>query len=164
MTDLFDQTTTIKTLTLWQPWASLFAAGVKRHETRHWATPHRGPIAIHAGLTLDGVGAPEALCRAALGKHWRGVLPVGMVLAIGDLTACVDARRLAPSLTKADLAAGNFAEGRYAWRVDNIRPLTRPIPATGRQGIWNWEPPANLGALLCPVIDHQAACRYIGWA
>ena len=163
MTDLFDQTTTIKALTLWQPWASLFAAGVKRHETRDWATPYRGPIAIHAGLTLDGVGAPEALCKAALGAHWRGVVPVGMVLAVGDLTACVDARRLAPSLTEADRAAGNFTEGRFAWRIDNLRPLHRPIPVAGRQGLWNWEPPEGLGALLRPPLNHAAQARYIGW-
>lgn len=35
-------------LTLWQPWASLVALGVKTIETRSWATKHRGRIAIHA--------------------------------------------------------------------------------------------------------------------
>lgn len=35
-------------LTLWQPWASLVAAGVKTVETRHWSTKYRGPLIIHA--------------------------------------------------------------------------------------------------------------------
>lgn len=38
----------IKALTVWQPWASLIAHGVKVFETRSWATKWRGPLAIHA--------------------------------------------------------------------------------------------------------------------
>jgi len=164
VTDLFNQTTTIKAITLWQPWASLIAAGVKRHETRSWATSYRGPIAIHAGQTIDVAGAPEALCAAALGANWRRVIPVGMILAVGELTACVEASRLAPSLTTADREAGNFEAGRFAWRIDNMRPLAQPVPATGRQGLWNWSAPRDLGAHLRPVLNHAAQARYIGWA
>ncbi len=40
----------MKALSLWQPWASLIALGVKTIETRSWATNYRGPLAIHAGL------------------------------------------------------------------------------------------------------------------
>lgn len=29
--------------------------------------------------------------------------------------------------------------GRFAWLLDNIVPLDEPIPARGRQGLWNWE-------------------------
>ena len=50
----------MKALSLWQPWASLIAAGVKRFETRHWETRHRGPIAIHAAKRLEAVGIPDA--------------------------------------------------------------------------------------------------------
>lgn len=39
---------THKALTLWQPWASLVALGVKTIETRSWSTAYRGPLAIHA--------------------------------------------------------------------------------------------------------------------
>lgn len=38
----------MKGITLWQPWASAIACGVKTHETRSWKTRFRGPIAIHA--------------------------------------------------------------------------------------------------------------------
>ena len=40
----------MKALTIWQPWASLIARGVKQYETRSWATKYRGPIAIHAAM------------------------------------------------------------------------------------------------------------------
>ena len=29
----------MKAISLWQPWASLIAAGVKPYETRHWSPP-----------------------------------------------------------------------------------------------------------------------------
>jgi Sigma-70, region 4 len=35
-------------LSLWEPWATLWAAGVKKYETRSWATAYRGEILIHA--------------------------------------------------------------------------------------------------------------------
>lgn len=38
----------MKAITIWQPWASLLAHGMKQYETRSWATKYRGPIAIHA--------------------------------------------------------------------------------------------------------------------
>lgn len=38
----------IPVLSLWQPWASLVALGVKTIEARSQATNHRGPLAIHA--------------------------------------------------------------------------------------------------------------------
>lgn len=38
----------MKTISLWQPWASLVAIKAKRIETRSWYTSYRGPLAIHA--------------------------------------------------------------------------------------------------------------------
>lgn len=40
----------MKTLTLYQPWASLKACDAKKYETRSWETKYRGPILIHAAL------------------------------------------------------------------------------------------------------------------
>ncbi len=81
MSDLFGHIPTIKAISLWQPWASLVAAHVKRHETRHWSTEYRGLLAIHAAKTLDRAGAPDELCEAVLGR------PVAIALAAGHLLA-----------------------------------------------------------------------------
>lgn len=156
--------TTIKALSLWQPWASLLAAGVKRHETRHWSTAYRGPIAIQAARTLDLAGAPDLLCEAVFGPHWMHDLPRGCVVAVGHLSDCIPAERAADHLTRADLAAGNFSRGRFAWRIDQVRRVNDPIPITGRQSLFNWTPPADLADRLGPPLDHGAACRRIGWA
>ncbi|PZO07622.1 MAG: hypothetical protein DCF29_03730 [Alphaproteobacteria bacterium] len=164
MTDLFGHRTTIKAISLWQPWASLIAAGVKRHETRHWATQYRGPIAIHAAKTLDLAGAPDQLIEAISGPYWTKDLPLGVVVAVGRLADCERAERVADHATRADLTAGNFARGRFAWRVEDVRRLITPVPLVGRQGLFNWLPPEDLEANLGPKLDHGAACRLIGWA
>lgn len=98
MFDLFGQqtpTTTIKAISLWQPWASLVAAGVKRHETRHWSTDYRGPIAIQAAKTIDTAGAPDLLCQQVLGPFWPKDVPTGVVVAIAELTDCIPTERAA---------------------------------------------------------------------
>lgn len=164
MSDLFGHRPTIKCLSLWQPWASLVAAGVKRHETRHWETAYRGPIAIQASKTLDLAGAPDQLCEAVHGRFWAKELPRGFIVAVADLTACDPAERVADHLTAADAAAGNFARGRFAWRLERVRRVLQPIPLVGRQGLFNWTPDEPLDALCGPVLDHGVACRHFGWA
>ena len=50
----------MKALTVWQPWASLIALGVKTIETRSWHTSYRGPLAIHAASRVPDVVLLEA--------------------------------------------------------------------------------------------------------
>ena len=35
---------------------------------------------------------------------------------------------------------GDFTPGRFAWMLENVKPC-EPIPAKGKQGLWNWEKP-----------------------
>lgn len=35
---------------------------------------------------------------------------------------------------------GDFSPGRYAWLLDDIQPVDPPVPARGRQGLWEWTP------------------------
>lgn len=83
----------MKALTIWQPWASLLACGVKKYETRSWATQYRGPIAIHAAKknVVGTMLIPEQI-RDEVRKHIEGVigcewkdLPVGAVIATAEL-------------------------------------------------------------------------------
>ena len=41
-----------RALTVKQPWASLLVAGIKTVENRTWTTKYRGPLAIHAALSI----------------------------------------------------------------------------------------------------------------
>jgi hypothetical protein len=164
MPDLFDNPVPIKAISLWQPWAWLFCLGLKGDETRHWSTEYRGPIAIHAARRLDVAGAPERLCQAAGGRDWRDRVPLGAIVAVATLKEVRPAAWAAERSTRANLAAGNFTAGRFAWRLVDVRPLRAPIALCGRQGLFNWTPPAALELLLAPPVDHFAACRRIGWA
>lgn len=90
-------------LSLWQPWASLVALGLKKYETRSWGTNYRGRIAIQAT-------AKQPICVSAeLERIWRTSgfsldfkrafavddrgfrlpLPQGCIVAIADLTDCL---------------------------------------------------------------------------
>jgi hypothetical protein len=42
----------MRTLSIRQPWAWLIVNGHKPVENRDWATSFRGPVLIHAGLTM----------------------------------------------------------------------------------------------------------------
>lgn len=37
-----------------------------------------------------------------------------------------------------ELAFGNYEPKRFAWILDEIKPLPVPIPAKGAQGLWDW--------------------------
>lgn len=162
---------TIPCLSLWEPWASLIVAGLKRHETRHWHTKRRGLVAIHAAKKVDAAGAPDELCEFAFGAGWRRTRPVGCVVAVAELTGCYLTDHLAegfpPLLAKVahcDLMAGNYAPGRYGFALDHVRPLKDPLPIVGRQGWFDWRAPADLESRLLPEVDHAAAAaRWDAW-
>ena len=140
----------MKTLSLWQPWASLIAADAKRIETRGRRTKHRGALAIHAARRPpDRMELDDDLLRILARLNLKlEELPLGAVVATCNLHACVDVECLLnqrnsvlPRLTPEEEVCGNFAPGRFAWLLDEIKPLAEPVPARGKQGLWTWEPP-----------------------
>jgi len=52
--------------------------------------------------------------------------------AMGPLPAEIDASDQLPF--------GDFTQGRWAWLLDDVKPVDPPVPARGRQGLWNWHP------------------------
>ncbi len=88
-------TTTIKCLSVRQPWAWCLAHGVKPVENRDWRYPprYRGPLAIHAGQRFDFDGLDWIL--AALGNvfGWRDPHPkdfnTGGIVGRARLVDCV---------------------------------------------------------------------------
>ena len=143
----------MKALSLTQPWATLVAIGAKRYETRSWFTSYRGQIAIHASKgfpawakeTLREEPFRSVLYANGAAAAW---LPLGHVIAICDVTACIPTNARASrqslaniGLTEQEFAFGDYSEGRYAWRLENVRRLPEPIPAKGALGLWDWTPP-----------------------
>jgi hypothetical protein len=135
----------LPTLTLWQPWASLIFSRVKLHETRSWPIPDRlygRRIAIHASASLPPqrsfTRAIDALCAEIYGDDWRRTLPKGVVLGTCVLSGHVHTNDPKLETTASDRTSGDWSDGRWAWRLEDVTPLPVPIPAKGAQGIWNW--------------------------
>lgn len=151
----------MRCLSLTQPWATLIAIGAKKCETRSWATAYRGPIAIHAakGLGPGGMRAFRERCCSTpfkdallpavdLDNEAADCLPRGAIVAMCELIGCEPAAHYAHfhGISEQERAFGNFADGRYAWLLGNIRPLATSIPARGALGLWA-PPPAVLAQI-----------------
>lgn len=137
----------MKAISLWQPWASAIALGVKCIETRGWRTNHVGPIAICAAQHR----APELrdIFEDLLDEHddarWAfadaldtvyDTLPFGRVVAVADLTRCVPVAELG-DISEMERAFGNYADGRFGWVFGQITRLREPVPVSGRQQLFN---------------------------
>lgn len=148
----------MKVISLWQPWATLVAWGLKEYETRHWWTSYRGPLVIHAAkrkMTRDDQAlwshlhllAPEIMQQI-------DDIPYGAIVAIANLNDC---RMMVQSLrestdfereckfsieaqTELERLVGNWQPGRYAWQLGQVQGLANPIPLRGQQGLWTPEP------------------------
>ncbi len=49
-----------------------------------------------------------------------------------------DGKQYEFELSNDEIAFGNYSPGRYAWMLDDIQPLSDPIPAKGKLGLWEW--------------------------
>ncbi len=137
----------VKALSLWQPWASLWARGRKTYETRSWATDYRGPIAVHAAKRIE-TNISDALlliCEEEFGDDWPADLPSGALIAICDRVLCLPTDRMYPD--PEERAQGNFTHGRFAWDTLNMRELPAPIPWRGMQNLFDIPDHIITGAL-----------------
>lgn len=59
--------------------------------------------------------------------------------------AFLEAKNSLKEVTGRELAFGDYAPGRYAWILKDIKQLPEPVPARGRQNLWEWEPEVQHG-------------------
>lgn len=151
----------MKTITLTQPWAMLVAIGAKKIETRSWCASYHGPIAIHAAkgfprwaIELCNEEPFLSALRQMPGITCLDDLPRGAVIATARLAGyvCIPKSQrehliggiaepvLVPP-NEPELSFGDYTYGRWAWILDDVKPLPEPIPARGALGLWNWERP-----------------------
>lgn len=140
----------IKAITLWQPWASLIACHAKLYETRSWSTNYRGWLAIHAAKRKPEGFTAAANVLSEVGYRKWSQLPTGCIVAVAKLTDMISTndRALVGNLSEQERAFGDYSPGRYAWKLADVRRLEEPIAVAGRQGLWNWEVPAELHSRL----------------
>jgi hypothetical protein len=151
----------VKALTIRQPWASLFALGVKQMETRSWDTKYRGPVAIHAGLAwpcrigeaahfdaFDIERDASGLLLRGKSLSWPYRLPMGAVVAVGYLFQTRSTTNTEHAPSDRERSLGDHSPGRFAWSITSMSPLPEPIPTKGHQGLWNWDMPPGLNKQL----------------
>lgn len=131
----------MKALSLIQPYAALITAGKKTIETRSWKTAYRGNLLIHASAAkIPAESRNNKDLMALLGGE---ELEYGKILCSCRLVDCV-------LMTEAyveniqtnncrEYICGIYAPGRYAWILEDVRPLETPIAAKGHLGLWNFE-------------------------
>lgn len=127
----------MRCISLWQPWATAMAVGTKHNETRHWSTPYRGLVAIHAARRK--MQQPErdfASVECCLGRLPKRI-PFGAIVAVGRLVNVLPTSEAVLTATGIERQWGNYEPGRFAWIFENVLPLAEPIPYIGRQGFFN---------------------------
>ena len=137
----------MKFLTLWEPWATLAAIlMVKVHETRRWSTTYRGILLIHAAQTWGKRQrtAWEEMTRVldAQGIKMPESPLLGKVIGLCTLAECLPMkdhdRPLFPDEAKPvndlDRFCGDWSEGRFGLRLEGMRTIPDPIDWPGGQG------------------------------
>ena len=130
----------MKVLSLTEPYANLIRLGKKKIETRSFKTNYRGELYIHASSTK-------------IPKEWKNNkelmnlikdndLNFGYIICKCNLVDCVYMdKEFLDNIKKDKLEylVGDYKVGRYAWILDDIEVLDRPIFAKGKLGIWNYQ-------------------------
>lgn len=126
----------MKAISLWQPWATAIAVGVKRVETRHWSTNYTGRLAIHAAKRWQTAEQYFAAQEYQIGRLPRDI-PLGVIVATCTLMGCRRTEDVEHQVTEIERIYGNYAPGRFAWFLTDIVALPAPIPFKGAQGFFN---------------------------
>jgi hypothetical protein len=136
----------MKAISLWQPWASLMASGAKQIETRSWRPwlKHGQQILIHASKRWTAeerelLADPFFLRYLVLAER-RGMWnfeqpPLGALIAVATFDQAMPTEAIRQQISAHEYAFGNYAQGRWAWKFSEIRPI-RPIPWRGAQGLF----------------------------
>lgn len=143
--ELGNPNTTIKGLSLWQPWATLMALGQKQYETRPGRMKYRGWVLIKATQTSPtwamALLSRDPFAMALRGRH----LPHGEALCLVRVVDCIATEEVTRMEVNANLYEsylisdkewdyGDYGPKRFVYITDKTVRLLRPFPSKGRQG------------------------------
>lgn len=172
----------MQAITLWQPWATLVALGLKKIETRSWSPYSNRPAGMPGQVDLafrkNGLAihaarrTPTDELRAAFQDRWirmvlamhgitesnwtggAGSLPQGAIVAVSTLTAVIQTNPGGglAGLTDMERAFGNYAPGRFAWLLADVINLN-DAPVPAKGRQRIWPVPADLVEQLAERAD-----------
>lgn len=129
----------MRAITVRQPWAALILHGGKNIENRrrNIIGRYRGPVAVHAALTVDKQAAAHHNAFAAnhpAAQHLGAVLGVVDIIGIHRAGDCLGRwRGRCQPWGESDVMHIELA---------NPRPIEEPIPCRGFLGLWT--PPTDV--------------------
>jgi hypothetical protein len=152
-----------KVLTLWEPWATLFAHGIKKLETRPKATNFRGTYLIHSALKWDAenknIWQVQPFYDELISLWNKTNYPFlqswlasnrGHIIGAVDVVDCqrilsdweesgymYQFEKGLKDISPTEEAFGDYRDGRYVWICENHRVLETPIPYKGQQGYYH---------------------------
>lgn len=136
-----------RVISLWQPYASFIAWGIKRYETRHWyprSLPEGSTLLIHSAKRKP----KDYEMRLFNGHCFKDVWQEHNIASLEDLDygviLCATKFIKAHSTDILQVSAceklvGNYQPSRYAWELELLKVANPPILARGQQGIWYYE-------------------------
>lgn len=134
----------MKCLTIKPPWSDLIVLGFKRVEFRSWKADYRGPLVIHAGLSVDKsvishlqrmLDRPWTMNRHVEDeqrermKQYLAYPRRGVALAVASLVSIDKSEYHDKEL--------GFSPESWGWVLEDIRPLTREVPMKGMLGLFS---------------------------
>ena len=129
----------MKVLTIIEPWATLIAKKKKFIETRSWKTAYRGELYIHASKKKIDKKYPAM--NQLLNLIPNEEMKYGNIICKCKIVDCVymDEEFIEKiKNNKQEYLCGGYSVGRYAWVLEDIEVLKKPIEAKGSLRIWNY--------------------------
>jgi hypothetical protein len=141
--------TTLRALTVRQPWAFAITHGGKRVENRRWryAPAYRGEFAVHAGAAIDAADRDRgeyAIRRVAelsglpIWAVREGAKVRGAVVAVAQLADVCCAAFISGDLRPPRCGCPPWAAGQqqHLLLAADVRVLPAPVPCKGALGLW----------------------------
>lgn len=136
------------TITLWQPYASFIAWGIKHYETRSWHPGRRlvqgQTLLIHAAKRKPKAYEMRLFESSVFKSLWEehnitslDDLDYGVIVCATKFITAHSTNDFVP--TAKEKLVGNYAPDRYAWELDLLKVADPPIVAQGQQGVWYYE-------------------------
>lgn len=125
----------MKVLSIKEPYATLIMEKKKFIETRSFKTNYRGELYIHASSMKSKKSELMNLLDNKELNYEKIICKCNLVDCIYMTKEYVEKMK---KNNYQEYICGVYEEGRYAWVLEDITPLQRPIWAKGFLGIWNY--------------------------
>jgi hypothetical protein len=123
----------LRGLSLTQPWATAVANEIKHWETRSWATSFRGEVAIHAAKDF-----PRWAKEFAAEERLEVIaLPLGAIVCLAEIVECRQTETALDEISSEEEKWGDYSDGRFCFRLANVRKLSQPAYVKGALGLWH---------------------------